>query len=124
MAHLRSLTREAIMRERLSTCMAIGAMVEAAVTTSALQLVFSLAETRKTKHLALILARTKAKTFELDPHPQDLQCNSQSHNEDLALATLKHLTLLLKDSRAPCVLELAKRASRSKHGPDPFLGTE
>ena len=37
MAHLRSLTREAIMRERLSTRMAIGAMVEAAVTTSALQ---------------------------------------------------------------------------------------
>ena len=57
-AHLRSLTREAIMRERLSTCMAIGAMVEAAVTTSALQLVFSLAETKKPKHLALTLART------------------------------------------------------------------
>ena len=48
MAHLRSLTREAIMRERLSTRMAIGAMVEAAVTTSALQLVFSLAEQRET----------------------------------------------------------------------------
>ena len=58
MAHLRSLTREAIMRERLSTRMAIGAMVEAAVTTSALQLVFSLAETKKPKHLALTLART------------------------------------------------------------------
>ena len=57
-AHLRSLTREAIMRERLSTRMAIGAMVEAAVTTSALQLVFSLAETKKPKHLALTLART------------------------------------------------------------------
>ena len=58
MAHLRSLTREAIMRERLSTCMAIGATVEAAVTTSALQGVFSLAEAKKPKHLALTLART------------------------------------------------------------------
>ena len=58
MAHLRSLTREAIMRERLSTCMAIGAMVEAAVTTSALQLLFSLAEKGENKHLALTLART------------------------------------------------------------------
>ena len=58
MAHLRSLTREAIMRERLSTRMAIGAMVEAAVTTSALQLVFSLAETKKPKQFALTLART------------------------------------------------------------------
>ena len=48
MAHLRSLTREAIMRERLSTRMAIGAMVEAAVTTPAMQLVFSLAEQRET----------------------------------------------------------------------------
>jgi len=47
-AHLRCFTREAIMRERLSTCMAIGAMVEAAITTSALQFVFSLAEQRET----------------------------------------------------------------------------
>ena len=53
MAHLRSLTREAIMRERLSTRMAIGAMVEAAVTTSALQLVFSLAEIKEKQSLGL-----------------------------------------------------------------------
>jgi len=99
-------------------------MVRVAVTTSALQLMLSLAEQRETRHLALTLAVTQAKTFELDPHPQDLTCSSQSHNEDLALGTLRHLTPLLRISRAPCVLELAKRASLSKHGPDPFFGIE
>ena len=51
-------SRETIMRERLSARMAIGAMVDAAITTSALQLVFSLAEAKKPKQLALSLART------------------------------------------------------------------
>ena len=55
-------SREAIMRERLSARMAVGAMVDAAITASALQLVFSLADQRETKHLALTLTITQAKT--------------------------------------------------------------
>ena len=96
-------------------------MVGGAVTTSALQLVFSLADQREFNHLAFRFAKSQAKSFELDPHPLDLTCNSQNHGEDLAPGTFKQLTLLLRNSAAPCVLELAKRASRSKHGADPFL---
>ena len=116
MAHLRSLTREAIMRERLSTRMAIGAMVEAAVTTSALHLVFSLAETRKTKHLALTLAITQAKTFELDPRPLDVTRISQSHDQEFTLGTLKHVMLLLRNSHAPMRLGACKASLAFKAG--------
>ena len=99
-ARLRSLTRKAVvylhMRQLLSTCMAIGVWWGGdAVTTSALQLLFSLAEQRKTKHLALTLAITQAKTFELDPRPLDVTRISQSHDQEFTLGTLKHVMLVL-----------------------------
>ena len=77
--------------------MPIGAMVRAAVTTSVLQVMLNLAEQRETKHVAYKLARSEAKTFELDPRPQDVTRISQSHNEDLAPGTLKHGTLVLRN---------------------------
>ena len=84
-ARLRSLTRKAgvylHVRQLLSTGMAIGVWWGGAVTTSALQLLFSLAEQRKTKHVALTLAITQAKTFELDPRPLDVTRISQSHDQ-------------------------------------------
>ena len=70
-------------------------MVGVAVTTSALQLMFSLAEQRETRHLALTLAVTQAKTFELDPRLLNMTRISQSHDQEFAPGTLKHVMLLL-----------------------------
>ena len=56
-------------------------MVGAAITTSALQLMLNLAEQKESKHLALTLAMTEAKTFELEPRPLDVTRISQSHRQ-------------------------------------------